>query len=101
MVQAAVPAEAARQAEMNIWISNEDMQRLNQLMGLALLEPAVSDLFLRYRDERLMTEFGITFAVREWLKQVRATTLVELAQAIVKQREKNAFVIGIPSSTPN
>lgn len=86
---------------MNIWISNEDMQRLNKLMGLALLEPGVSDLFLHYRDERLMAEFGITFAVREWLKQVRAASLVELAQAIVKQREKNAFVIGIHSTTAN
>lgn len=80
---------------MNIWISNEDMQRLNKLMGLALLEPSVSDLLLHHRDERLMTEFGITFPVREWLKQVRAGSLVELAQAIVKQREKNAFVIGM------
>ena len=64
-------------------LSKEEKQRLDNLMGIALLDTDVRARLLEDRDESLLTAFGLSEEMRARMQSVSATTLVELAQALV------------------
>ncbi len=64
-------------------MTKDERRRLDNLMGLALLDPDVCDRLLTKRDETLMKAFGLSTQTQAWLRGLQATSLSELAQAIV------------------
>ncbi len=70
----------------NMWwnyvLSKSERQRLDSLIGVALLDTDVCDQLVTRRDDGLLSAFGLSPETKEWLKAVKATSLVELAEAI-------------------
>lgn len=73
----------------NAWweyvLSKDESRRLDNLMGIALLDENVSQRLLNDRDDSLFASFGLSSETRAWLRGIQATSLVELAQAIVSK----------------
>jgi hypothetical protein len=65
-------------------LSKDEEHRLNNLVGLALLDEAVSKRLLVERDPALFKAFGLSDETQRWLRLIPATNLVEFAQAIVR-----------------
>lgn len=64
-------------------LSQSECDRLNNLVGLALLDGDVCERLVTKRDSALLTAFGLSERTQDWLRGINATTLKELAQAIV------------------
>mgnify|MGYP005842906253 CR=1 FL=1 len=64
-------------------ISKEERQRLDNLMGIALLDEDVCERLVNERDDSLLSAFGLSEKTRNWLRAIQANSLDELAQAIV------------------
>ncbi len=73
----------------NAWwdymLSKDESRRLDSLMGVALLDEQLSERLVTDRDDTLLASFGLSKETRTWLRNVPATSLVELAQAIVSR----------------
>jgi hypothetical protein len=65
----------------------DEAHRLDKLMGAALLDPDIQDRLVNQRDASLFTAFGLSQKTQQWLCQIRAQTLIELAQAIVNKTQ--------------
>lgn len=65
-------------------LSKGEKQRLDNLMGLALLDENIQTRLLKERDSSLLTAFGLSDETQHWLRGVNANSLVELAQAIIE-----------------
>lgn len=63
-------------------LSRPERKRLESLLGLALLEPSICDRLLKDHDEALLNEFGLSEETKQWLKMLKADTLLDLAEAI-------------------
>jgi hypothetical protein len=63
--------------------SKEERQRLDNLMGVALLDDEVCERLVSERDDALLAAFGLSEKTRNWLHDIQASSLDELAQAIV------------------
>lgn len=63
--------------------SKEERKRLDNLMGLALLDEDISRRLLKDRDASLFAAFGLAQETQLWLRSIKATTLVEFAEAIL------------------
>lgn len=66
-------------------MTKDERARLDNLMGLALLDAHVCDRLLKDRDESLMKAFGLSNQTQAWLRALKVSSLVELAQAIVSK----------------
>jgi len=66
-------------------LSKEESRRIDNLMGVALLDPDVSERLVKGRDDTLLASFGLSKETRSWLRTIPAKTLVELADAIVSR----------------
>ena len=64
-------------------LSPSERDRLDNLMGLALLDQAIHDRLLVSRDPALLDAFDLSEDTRRRLASIQASTLKELAQAIV------------------
>jgi hypothetical protein len=64
-------------------LSKGESRRLDNLMGIALLDEDFGRRLLKDRDDRLLEPFGLSSETRAWLRTIQATTLTEFAQAIV------------------
>lgn len=60
----------------------DEQKRLDNLMGVALLDEAVCEQLLHGRSDSLMNAFGLSEETQRRLRTVRAATLADLAQAI-------------------
>jgi hypothetical protein len=73
----------------NAWwdhvLSKDEQQRLDNLMGVALLDGDFREKLLNQRDDSLLAAFNLTEETRTWLKSIQAKSLVELAQAIASR----------------
>ena len=65
-------------------LSKGEKQRLDNLMGLALLDESIQNRLLKERDSSLLAAFGLSDETQGWLRTVKATSLFELAQAIIE-----------------
>lgn len=72
-----------RDAWWDYVLSKDERKRLDNLMGLALLDADVHDRLVHRRDESLLAAFGLSDVTRAWIRSLEVTSLVELAQAIV------------------
>ena len=63
-----------------------EQKRLDNLMGVALLDEAVCERLLSGSDDTLMTAFGISTETQFRLKSVHASSLTDLAQALTHNR---------------
>src|SRR5678815_4494503 len=64
-------------------LTKDERQRLDQLLGLALLDQNICKRLLETRDRSLFSKFGLSEATQSWLESVPANTLTELAEAII------------------
>ena len=67
-------------------MNKEELRRLDSLMGLALLDTEIRDQLIDQRDHTLFEAFGLSSETQTWLSSLDASTLVELAKAIVSTR---------------
>jgi len=74
-------------------MGKEEKQRLDNLMGTALLDEAVRRRLVNERDVSLLTSFGLSTETQSWLRTVEAQSLTELAQAIVAKSEDDIIMI--------
>ena len=63
--------------------TREELQRLDRLLVVASLDTTVRHQLLVERDETLLTAFGLGQQLRARLVSVQATSLEELAQALL------------------
>lgn len=82
----------------NAWweymLSKEESRRLDNLMGIALLDEEFGKRLLNERDDSLLMPFGFSKETLAWLRTIQATNLVELAQAIVSGPQNQLFRMG-------
>ena len=64
-------------------LSKDERQRLDHLMGVALLDEDVCRRLLQEQDDSLLSAFGLSEETRARLRAIDATSLTELAQAII------------------
>ncbi|NDJ77871.1 MAG: hypothetical protein GYB65_16600 [Chloroflexi bacterium] len=72
-------------------MDSDEKQRLDHLMGVALLDADIRDRLVNERDASLFTAFGLSQDTQTWLREIRAYSLIELAQAIVSRAQSEAF----------
>lgn len=84
-------------AGANAWwdymLSKDESRRLDNLMGVALLDEDVSQRLVTDRDDTLLASFGLSKETRVWLRGVPATSLVELADAIVSRTISSPVIL--------
>ncbi len=83
---------SGRTAWWDYVLSKDEQQRLDKLIGLALLDGDIQARLVKERDESLLAAFGLSDETRAWLHSIQATSLTELAEAIVCHRQKQAAV---------
>ncbi len=66
-------------------LNQDEQQRLNNLMGLALLDTSICDQLLNKHDDSLLNAFDLSAETKAWLRSIEASNLVELAEAIVSK----------------
>ena len=64
-------------------LSAKDRQALDDLMGVALVDDRVCQRLLDERPPALLDSFSLSRETQVWLRTVEASTLEELAQAIL------------------
>ena len=73
-------------------MDKDEKQRLDNLMGIALLDTEVRERLVNKRDKSLLTSFGLSQETQNWIREINATSLIELAQAIVSKVQNEAYV---------
>jgi hypothetical protein len=63
-------------------LSQNERDRLDDLLGLALLDKDVCEQLVAKRDASLLSAFGLSEDTQRWLTSIKASTLKELAQAV-------------------
>ncbi len=64
-------------------LSQSERERLDNLLGLALLDSKVCEQLVVHRDPSLMAAFDLSEDTQRWLTGVQATTLKDLAEAVL------------------
>lgn len=63
-------------------LTRDEQTRVNQLLGMALLDESVQRRLVDERDESLMAAFNLSEPTRQWLRGLDAATLPDFAQAV-------------------
>ncbi len=74
-------------------LNQDEQQRLNSLMGLALLDTSICDQLLNRHDDSLLNAFDLSAETKAWLCSIEAATLVELAEAIVSRLHTSSGLV--------
>lgn len=61
----------------------KERQRLDKLVGLALLDEGMCRRLVADRDPALMNAFGLSAETQSWLRSIQANNLTEFAQAVM------------------
>ncbi len=64
-------------------LSQSERERLDNLLGLALLDKNVCEQLVIQRDPSLMAAFGLSEDTQHWLAHIEAQTLKDLAEAVL------------------
>ena len=64
-------------------LSKDEAKKLNELLGTALLDADFCQRLLSGTDESILSKFEFSTQMREWLLNIHASTLQELAEALV------------------
>jgi hypothetical protein len=73
-------------------MGKQEKQRLDTLMGTALLDEKVRHRLVRERDASLLSAFGLSSETQSWLRSIEAGSLTELAQAIVARSQDELLI---------
>ena len=73
-------------------LSRDEKQRLDNLMGVALLDTDIRNRLVNERDKSLFTAFGLSEKTQQWLHEIQARTLNELARAIVSRTQSEYYI---------
>lgn len=65
-------------------LSKDEQKRVDQLLGIALLDQTVCDRLVDERDESLLNAFGLSEGTIQWFQRVNASTLQDLAEAVLR-----------------
>lgn len=68
-------------------LSRDEKQRLDNLMGVALLDTEICHRLVTERDSTLFNAFGLSEKTQQWLHDIQARTLNEFARAIVSRTQ--------------
>jgi hypothetical protein len=63
--------------------SKEESKRLDNLMGLALLDEDICRRLLKEHDPSLFVAFGLAPETQAWLRTIKVATLAEFAEAVL------------------
>src|SRR5690348_12309754 len=74
----------------NYVLGKEEQRRLDHLMGVALLDEGICNRLVKERDGSLLSAFGLSEETQAWLRTIKATSLVEFAQAVVAAQTPSA-----------
>ncbi len=66
-------------------LSQSERERLDDLLGLALLDKTVCEQLVEQRDLSLLRAFDLSVETQRWLSGIKANTLKEFAQAVLAQ----------------
>ncbi len=64
-------------------VNAEQMRRLDQLFGAALLDDSIRHRLVSQRDGSLLADFGLSSDLQSHLSSIPAQSLVELAQGVL------------------
>ncbi len=64
-------------------MNTEQMRRLDQLFGAALLDDSIRQRLVSQRDDTLLADFGLSSDLQSRLSNIPASSLVELAQGLL------------------
>lgn len=64
-------------------MNTEQMRRLDQLFGAALLDDSIRQRLVSQRDDALLADFGLSSDLQSRLSNIPASSLVELAQGLL------------------
>lgn len=64
-------------------LDQSERDRLDNLLGLALLDKNVCEQLVVKRDSSLLAAFGFSEETQRWLTRIHASTLKEFAQAVL------------------
>ncbi len=71
----------------NTWwqytLMQSERERLDDLLGLALLDGSVCEQLVVHRDPSLFAAFDLSEDTRRWLTAIKANTLADLAKAVL------------------
>jgi hypothetical protein len=71
----------------DIWwqhtLSQSERDRLDSLLGLALLDKNVCEQLVVERDPSLLAAFNLSKDTQRWLTNIKASTLKDLAKAVL------------------
>ncbi|MEP7292138.1 MAG: hypothetical protein ABI835_10155 [Chloroflexota bacterium] len=63
-------------------LTADEKRGIDRLMGSALLDDSLRDQLVNKRDTSLMASFGLSRDTQNWLREIQASSLEELAQEI-------------------
>lgn len=72
-------------------LNQEERKRLDDLVGAALLDPDICERLVNKRDDSLLRAFGLSEETQGWLRGIKASSLVEFANAIVTRTQPEAM----------
>lgn len=71
----------------NVWpgflLSQEERQRIDRMMGCAMLDDTLCRRLVKDRDTAVMSAFELSIETQNWLCSMSVSTLDEMAQEIV------------------
>jgi hypothetical protein len=76
-----------------------EQKRLDNLMGVALLDSDICERLLSGSDDTLLTAFGISEETQSRLKSAHASNLTDLAQVLTYNRASNSQVIYVEEAS--
>lgn len=65
--------------------SHQDKQILDEVIGMALLDTRVHEQLLNGGADELLLRLGLSLEMRDWLGNRRASSLEDLAKAILAE----------------
>ena len=71
-------------------LTRQEKQRVDNLMGNALLDEGVRKRLLYNKDDTLLATYGLCEETRAIFRNIHATSLAELAQAIVSDQHSGS-----------
>jgi hypothetical protein len=82
-----IPQRSSTFQRPKVWqgflLSHEEKQRIDRMMGTALLDETLCRRLVKDRDTSVMSAFNLSADTQRWLCNISASTLDEMAQAIV------------------
>lgn len=73
--------------------ASTERDRLDCLVGQALIDPTICRRLLEDHDSSLFPTFGLSEQTQDWLSSTNVSTLQELAQAIVAATNSAALTV--------